>query len=86
MKEWDAGCRKAVRRTVNFHAKSLKYISAMKIARQNVLFMQAAPSRAESDTVMVFLVFLPAHVDERKATSWADPPCTYTARMAQSPA
>ena len=32
------------------------------MARQKVLFMQAAPSRAERETVIVFFVFLPAYL------------------------
>ena len=37
-----------------------KYTRPMKIARQNVLFMQAAPSRAAKEMVMEVWVFLPA--------------------------
>eukprot|EP00908_Phaeocystis_cordata_P008353 Transcript_19009.p4 GENE.Transcript_19009~~Transcript_19009.p4 ORF type:complete len:84 (+),score=26.47 Transcript_19009:219-470(+) len=42
------------------HARPWKKTSAMKMARQKVLFMHAAPSSAASETVMVFCVFLEA--------------------------
>ena len=38
----------------HLHARPLKKTSAMKIARQKVLFMQAAPSSWTSEVVMVF--------------------------------
>ena len=44
----------------NFHARPWKKTSAMKMARQKVLFMHAAPSSAASETVIVFCVFFPA--------------------------
>ena len=44
----------------HLHARPLKKTSAMKIARQKVLFMHAAPSSAASATVIVFFVFFAA--------------------------
>ena len=46
----------------HLHARPLKKTSAMKIARQKVLFMHAAPSRAERETEIVFFVFLEAYL------------------------
>ena len=39
---------------------TLKWTRPMKIARQKVLFMHAAPSSAASETVIVLRVFFPA--------------------------
>ena len=47
-------------RGAHLHARPLKKTSAMKIARQKVLFMHAAPSSAERETVMVLRVFFAA--------------------------
>ena len=47
-------------RGAHLHARPLKKTSAMKIARQKVLFMHAAPSSAASATVIVFFVFFAA--------------------------
>ena len=44
-------------RGAHLHARPLKKTSAMKIARQKVLFMHAAPSSAASATEIVFCVF-----------------------------
>ena len=47
---------------VNFQARPLKNTRAIKIARQKVLFMHAAPSSAASETVMVLRVFFAAYL------------------------
>ena len=50
----------AIVSAVYCHASPRKNISPMKMDKQNVLFIEAAPCKADNETVMVFLVFLAA--------------------------